>query len=231
MIKIAICDDEKALRTQLREIAERELQLQGVDYNISEFESGESFLRANDSFDILFLDIEMPGINGIDTAKSLRQMDTNTIIIFVTSYKDFVFQGYEVRALNYILKPYKEEKIKEVLFVALTESAKLSEQYYLVEQRGGTTKLYFKDVICFSSDRRMVTATGTKNTVSFYGTLSDLEGKLPSFFVRIHSRHLVNLHYVEHIKSNSVICSSETLPVSRSCKPELMTAFAKFMVR
>ena len=117
MIKIGICDDEQQMRKTLRQILEQVLQLRGTDHQISEYGSGEE-LTAGISYldtDILFLDIEMKNLDGIETAKLLRKKGMKGIIIFVTAYPDFVFQGYEVHAFHYILKPYRKEKIEEQL--------------------------------------------------------------------------------------------------------------------
>ena len=114
-MKIAICDDDKKLRKDLRHLIEVQLDFMAFAYEIEEYESGNCILEHMDKNepDILFLDIEMPGMGGMDTAKVLRKFDKKVLIIFVTAYPDYVFQGYEVHAFHYILKPYKKEKIKE----------------------------------------------------------------------------------------------------------------------
>lgn len=106
--------------------------------------------------DILFLDIEMPGMGGMDTAKVLRKFDKKVLIIFVTAYPDYVFQGYEVHAFHYILKPYKKEKIKEVLESAVKELSAQQEQFYMVQQKSGTLRLSIREITYFKSDRRNV---------------------------------------------------------------------------
>ena len=121
MVELVLCDDEKIYRNDLKKILGTELELSGMDYRITEFSCGEDLLSglSAEGLQIIFLDIEMKDLDGVETAKKLRMKNSSAVIIFVTSYPDFVFQGYEVRALNYILKPYKPEKIKEVLHKAL----------------------------------------------------------------------------------------------------------------
>ena len=94
----------KKLRNALRSAVETELQLSGVSYTIKEFASGEALLCSLETSepDILFLDIEMEGLNGMETARMLRERCRRTVIIFVTAYPDYVFQGYEVHAFHYI---------------------------------------------------------------------------------------------------------------------------------
>ena len=232
MLNLVICDDERTLRNDLRKVLETELELCGETFMIAEFDCGESLVRAlNDSvFDIIFLDIEMKDLDGVATAREIRKRTSAPEIIFVTSYPDFVFQGYEVQALNYILKPYQKEKIISVLHTALERLGRDSEKYYMVESRGQTLRLPLSRIKYFFSDRRSVNAVTAEETHTFYGKLSELETELPENFVRIHNRYLVNLKYVQSIQGNSVQMAGEELPVSRSCKQDLAIAFAKYML-
>lgn len=232
MLNLVICDDERTLRSDLRKVLETELELCGETFKIAEFDCGESLVRAlNDSvFDIIFLDIEMKDLDGVATAREIRKRTSAPEIIFVTSYPDFVFQGYEVQALNYILKPYQKEKIISVLHTALERLGRDSEKYYMVESRGQTLRLPLSRIKYFFSDRRSVNAVTAEEAHTFYGKLSELETELPENFVRIHNRYLVNLKYVQSIQGNSVQMAGEELPVSRSCKQNLAIAFAKYML-
>ena len=211
MLQLSVCDDEKVFRSDLRKILGTELELCGIDYHISEFTSGEELIAGLEKADcqILFLDIEMKGIDGVEAARRLRETKRQMEIVFVTSYADFVFQGYEVRALNYILKPYEPEKIAAVLRTALEALDIEAEKYYVIDQRGGSIRVPLSSV---------------------YEKLSDLETELPDTFVRIHNRYLVHLKYLEAVRQNTAVVDGEELPVSRSCKSGLSIAFAKYML-
>ena len=232
MMRIAVCDDEKKLRNSLRRVLEMQLQLDGVEY-----ECGEDLLAGMEHKvpDILFLDIEMSGIDGMETARELRKKFQDTVLIFVTAYPDFVFQGYEVHAFHYILKPYKEEKIREVLGKAVEETGQSMEKYYLVEQKSGTLRLPFGKVLYFKSEGRTVEAvtdgSGAYESVKFYGKLGEIEEEMPSFFIRIHNRYLVNLKYVDRLEGTSLECGGQSLPVSRAYKQTAAVAFAKLMLK
>ena len=232
MLQLAVCDDEKVFRSDLRKILGTELELCGIDYHISEFTSGEELIAGLEKADcqILFLDIEMKGIDGVETARRLRETKRQMEIIFVTSYADFVFQGYEVRALNYILKPYEPEKIAAVLHTALEALDIEAEKYYVIDQRGGSIRVPLSSVKYFSSDRRTVHAVTTEQEYTFYEKLSDLKTELPDTFVRIHNRYLVHLKYLDAVRQNTAVVDGEELPVSRSCKSGLSIAFAKYML-
>ena len=230
---IGICDDEPEMRKPLRQILEQVLQLQGVEYLISESESGEE-LTAGIScldIDILFLDIEMRSLDGIETAKLLRRKGMKGIIIFVTAYPDFVFQGYEVHAFHYILKPYRKEKIEEVLRQALHELDLSKEQYFVIEQKARVIRIPLSQTIAFQSDRRKVEALLEEDFVAFYGRIDEVCRELPSCFIRIHNRYIVNLNYVTTLEKDRCILGSRSFPVSRAFRQELETAFARAMLK
>lgn len=233
MVKIGICDDEPEMRKPLRQILEQVLQLQGVEYLISESESGEE-LTAGIScldIDILFLDIEMRSLDGIETAKLLRRKGMKGIIIFVTAYPDFVFQGYEVHAFHYILKPYRKEKIEKVLRQALHELDLSKERYFVIEQKARVIRIPLSQTIAFQSDRRKVEALLEEDFVAFYGRIDEVCRELPSCFIRIHNRYIVNLNYVTTLERDRCILGSRSFPVSRAFRQELETAFARAMLK
>ena len=226
MVKIGICDDEPEMRKPLRQILEQVLQLQGVEYLISESESGEELTAG-----ISFLDIEMRSLDGIETAKLLRRKGMKGIIIFVTAYPDFVFQGYEVHAFHYILKPYRKEKIEEVLRQALHELDLSKEQYFVIEQKARVIRIPLSQTIAFQSDRRKVEALLEEDFVAFYGRIDEVCRELPSCFIRIHNRYIVNLNYVTTLEKDRCILGSRSFPVSRAFRQELETAFARAMLK
>ena len=115
------------------------MDLTGINYHITEFTSGEELLEYKNKKDIhlLFLDIKMGSVDGMETARQLRKSVKKMLIIFVTAYPDFVFQGYEVQAFHYILKPYRETKIKEVLDRAISELDIRKEHSLVIQQRSG----------------------------------------------------------------------------------------------
>ncbi|MGG5315032.1 LytR/AlgR family response regulator transcription factor [Enterococcus sp. AZ072] len=231
-MRIAICDDEKKQRNALRTTVERSLQLKGLAYQIDEFENGEALLAqlAAVTPDILFLDIEMGQLNGMETARLLRKQAAEPLLIFVTSHPDYVFQGYEVQALHYILKPYKEQKILEVLDYALSELGIKNKQTFLFSHKGSQRKLPLQEISYFWSEGRKVHVQTKDEALTFYGKLNELELELPDYFIRIHNRYLVNLYFVEEISSTIVCCAGQHLPLSRANKQGLQLAFARTLL-
>ncbi len=146
----------------------------------------------------------MRSLDGIETAKLLRRKGMKGIIIFVTAYPDFVFQGYEVHAFHYILKPYRKEKIEEVLRQALHELDLSKEQYFVIEQKARVIRIPLSQTIAFQSDRRKVEALLEEDFVAFYGRIDEVYRELPSCFIRIHNRYIVNLNYVTTLERGPV---------------------------
>ena len=105
-LNIAICDDEEIIREQIKELIEKT----GLCPEL--FETGDGLLAAGKQFDIVFLDIQMEGTDGIETAKRLRQRDEDTILIFITGIREYVFQAFDVAAFHYLLKPIEEDKFR-----------------------------------------------------------------------------------------------------------------------
>lgn len=234
MINIGICDDAASMRRLLRVPLEQKLQLLGEDYRIFEYDCGETLVTRPETewLDILFLDIEMKQLSGMETARNLRRKDSHTLLIFVTAYPDFVFQGYEVHAFHYILKPYENQKIMKVLEQALKELGQNREHYFTLEQKSGTTKIPTKKILAFSSDRRkIIISLEDGNKLEFYGKLDAVESDLPDYFIRCHNRHLVNLNYVTTLEKDGCTLKSQSFPVSRAYRQSVEIAFARFLLQ
>jgi len=117
-LDIAVVDDEKVIREYIREMIENEKP----DCDVVCFSSGEEFLAATKPFDIIFLDIQMDGMNGIEAAKEAREKNADTVLIFITGIKEYVFEALDLYAFHYLLKPVTEQKFTEVFGQALKEA-------------------------------------------------------------------------------------------------------------
>lgn len=113
-----------------------------------------------------------------DDEKKLRKAGSRALIVFVTAHPDFVFQGYEVQAFNYILKPYQEKKIKEVLAKAPEEAGQNRQRYFVIEHRGSSLHVLQQDILYFKSEGRSVIAVTENGQETFYGRLDEVEGQL-----------------------------------------------------
>ncbi len=119
-MNIAVVDDEEAIREQIGGFIKK----RNPDFDISGFATGEGLLAAGKDFDIIFLDIQMEGMGGIEAARTLRQSGVDAVVIFITGIREYVFEAFDVSAFHYLLKPIEEQKFMEVLGRAAEEAGK-----------------------------------------------------------------------------------------------------------
>lgn len=234
MLRICLCDDEKGQRRNLNTIISTQMELRGIDYTIVECQDGDELIgllhKDKHYCDMIFLDIEMKKMNGIDTAKAIRCVNGTVVIIFVTGFADYVFDGYDVKALNYVLKPYRKEKIIEVLSQALEHMGDVRDKFYVVQTKKSAYKLNVKDILYFASNKRKIKVVTENQTFEFYEKLDVIEEELPTYYIRIHLRYLVNLNHVTSIEHNVLKIGDKSLPISRSRYHTVMITFAKLML-
>ena len=179
MINIAICDDEKYISDKVKKLALDFFHRKNVKIKISQFGSGEELLRYNKSIDILFLDIQMDGIDGMETARKLRSQNYKGYLIFITVLKEMVFQAFEVQAYDYLVKPIEEEyfdKKMERLFVSMQNA---NEANLLVQKGYESNIISFDDIIfCEIIDRKIYLHLKSGEVIDYYDRIENLETKL-----------------------------------------------------
>ncbi len=229
MLRIGLCDDNEKNRASLRLMLERILDDDQNEPTLYDFASGElllSFLTKHPGeMDLLFLDIEMPGLGGMETAKRIRQRDVNLIIVFVTGYADYVFDGYEVNALDYLLKPVHMEKLNSVLNRALGVVNRQAPAMYTLKNSDGIYRVAKSDILYFISDKRQVSCVTARRAYPFYAKLDEVEREIGKGFIRIHQRYLVNVDAVKCVEGSEVHIGEITLPISRALRQAAMRSF------
>jgi len=233
MLRIGICDDSADARDTLRLNLEKILREESEEI-VYEFSTGTAAVHwlgeHSGEIDLLFLDVEMDGMNGMEAAERIRKSDSQIMIVFVTGYSDYVFDGYRVNALDYIIKPAGTERLYEVLERVREQLWKRADEMYLFKNTDGTFRLPISGIKYFYSDRRKVILVYGNKEYAFYGKLDDVENKLSGRFVRIHQRFLVNAEMVVHIGSDHVTVDGKELPMSRALREEATVKLAKFML-
>lgn len=164
---IAICDDEREICEELQEMIIRQMP----DCEVAAFTSGEELLESRFPYDILFLDIQMEGMNGISTARELRKRKEEVILIFITAVREYVFDAFDVSAFHYLLKPVSVGKMAEVLERAVREVKK--------RQKDSVKKLLIQT-------RTRNVMIPVKEMIEIYATMSELEEQLGDSFFRCH---------------------------------------------
>lgn len=237
MLRIALCDDETEARDSVR------FQLEKILYENSEeivyeFTSGNSavrWLKAHPGeIDLLFLDVEMEGLNGMDTARKIREFNQELVIVFLTGYSDYVFEGYEVGALDYVMKPAQEKRLRNIVSRVRTILGGNREKVFTFKNTDGIFRMPVERISYLYSDRRKVVLVTGEKEYPFYGKLDEVEEQLKEQvcvrFVRIHQRYLVNASLVEHVGRGEVCVAGNILPVSRSMKGEAEASLARAML-
>lgn len=232
MLRIGICDDLADARLMLRALLERILESQKVPVQFFEFSAGETLLGWYDhhvgELDILFLDMELHELDGMETARRLRQADSGLQLVFVTGYADYVFDGYSVGALGYLLKPPKQEQLEAVLERAQAALYRNLERAYICRNGDIYYRIPISNIFYFASDRRQVQCITQGRIYTFYAKLDSVATEVGKEFVRVHQRYLVRSGAVDHIENGEVVLrNGERLPVSRSCQQAALLALAR----
>jgi DNA-binding LytR/AlgR family response regulator len=215
MLNITICDDERTEIEFLKKHVRKWAALQGIAIYISDFESAESMLFAYEddkSADILLLDIQMKGMDGVSLAKKIRISNKEIQIIFVTGYMDYISDGYDVEALHYLLKPVSEDKLFLILNRAV-QRLKRNDQSLLIKHDGISTRIPFHEIRYLEVHHNYVTIhADTECTVK--STLNELEKKLAgdNYFFRVSRSYIINLRYLKkcsrseiHMKDGAIV--------------------------
>ena len=165
-MNIAIVDDIAAERALLRSRLERQLSRRNIQANLLEYDTGEAFLSscAKLQFAVLFLDIYMDGVNGIETAKQFRSMDTHCLLIFTTTSTDHALEGFRVRAMHYLVKPYTEEMISDLIDEILARLPS-TERYMTLKLNGTEVPLPFSSFIYAEHFSHMIHIHTTQDVV------------------------------------------------------------------
>ena len=217
-LRIAICDDEQKQIEYLTVLVSAWSDKTSVTCTIDTFQSAESFLfdyAEDKNRDILLLDIEMGGMNGVDLAKTIRQTNDTVQIIFITGFPDFIAEGYEVSALHYLMKPVLPEKLHTVLDKAAANLAKSEKRLSITYDRQ-TDFVPLSQIMYIEAQKQYILIHTISETYRMKGSLSDMEKQLDEYFIKCQRSFVVNLRYVTRIKNDCVLLKNGSeVPISR----------------
>ncbi|MCR5624189.1 MAG: LytTR family DNA-binding domain-containing protein [Lachnospiraceae bacterium] len=219
MLHVGICDDNQNTRMTVKETVLNVLFEYG-DVEFSLFSSGDELIDAVEDGDfnceLLFLDINMPGISGLEVAKRLRELGTDVDIIFLTVSKEYVFEGYTYRAFSYLLKSSGIKRFKEEVLRYISEKSELSNCLH-VTVNNRKERIMLNRVYYFEGEGRKVNIyQSTNEEMSFYAKMGDLETMLTDFgFIRCHQSYLVNMKYITSFTKSELVVNGIPIPISR----------------
>lgn len=231
MIRIAICDDEKYMSDKIRAMVTNFFKRKNMEIAISQFSSGEELLKFDKTIDVLFLDIQMKGMDGMETARKLRNRKFKGYLIFITVLKEMVFQSFEVQTYDYLVKPIEEKCFNKTMERLLASLRNMSDANLLVQKGYESTIIAFDNIIfCEIIDRKVYLHLISSEVIDFYDRIENLETKLDSRFYRCHRSFLINLKYLKSYKSGvAYMEGGKEIPVSRLRSKEFSNVILQYM--
>lgn len=231
MIKIAIVEDDKNYIATLREYISRFSKEQGVAMDLDIFRDGNKVVfQYEPVYDIILMDIEMPGMDGMTAAEQIRKTDQDVIIIFITNMAQYAIQGYKVHARSYILKPVNYYSFSMELQEAVSSLSKKAQNFLLLPGEDGMQKIAVGDILYVESQKHYMLVHTKDQVIEIRETMKNMEKKLKEYyFERCNVSYLVNLAYVSSITGNLAVVGEEKLPVSRQKRKTFLAALTKYI--
>lgn len=227
MLQIAIAEDEAPARAALQDYLERWQAESGQQVQAFFFESGSQLIeQLPQTLQLVLLDIQMPGLNGMETARLLREKLPEVELVFITSLTGYALESYEVAALDYLVKPVSYPRFCRSIQRAVRRIAQQQENLLTVKNTEGVFRVRVKDLLYVEVfSHRLVLHTAGQE-LSYSGTLAALEKRLGEGFFRCHSSFLINLEKVTGLDGSEVLLDGHRLPVSKYRRKALLTALA-----
>lgn len=217
MFSIALCEDNSLQREELKNNLSKVLDEIGVEYKLLTFETGEDLLREYpENLDMLFLDIQMGELTGMETARKVRKYDDKVEIIFITALWDYIQKGYEVRAFRYLIKPVKFKELQEQVTACVENILHKRYTYITIKDKNNVLKIRTEDILFLETfERKVIIHTNSQDYIVKMSMNKLEKGLNNKGFFRCHTSYIVNLIKIEEIKKDYLLINKFTLPVSK----------------
>lgn len=229
-MRIAICDDEAHIRESVGTLVRNNLQ----DCLIDMFCAGEELLSAPEVYDIYFLDIQMPGLDGMETAELLRDGKAEeSVIIFITAFTEFMANAFDVNAFHYLVKPVDEEKFESVFLKALAALHKLqkdADRFIIVKSEDTRVKILTKDIFYVESRGKKIVIHSRGGIVETYGKIGAMEESLGDMFYRCHRCYMVNMGHIKRYNAATIrLVNGDDIILAQKKYPDFVKTFMRFV--
>ena len=230
MLLIAVVDDDPKDAALLKNCVEEYCKKKNHPAMVQVYHDGLEFIRSTESHDIIFLDIQMKKLDGLETARLLRKINKESILIFVTNMAQFAIKGYEVDALDFIIKPASLSSIVYVMDKAMKRLDGSARAVFSLKTAEGTISLSSNDITYVEVlDHNLIYHT-TRGDYTVRGRLSDVSEKLdPEKFVMCNRSFIVNLRHVSSVTADYLLIGDTRISVSKSHRKELMKRFSNYL--
>lgn len=232
MLRIAVVEDQMETRACLCRYIRQYAEEQKLQIELEELADGAAIAENYTSGrDIIFLDVEMPKLDGFGAAETIRAVDPNVVLVFVTNMAQYAIRGYEVDALDYVLKPVSYGPFRAKLERAIQRVERRKGGQVTIQLPGGDVQLlYTKDIDYLETSNRMLHYHTVKGIFSVRASLQSAEKQLAGYpFARCNQCYLVNLAHVRGIEDGFVLVGEDRLEVSRRQRASFMSALASYM--
>ena len=230
MIKIAIVEDEVLYADQLQEYLKKYEEEYRETFEISVFQDGDQIIHHYKAeYDVILMDVEMRFMDGMSAAEEIRKMDTEVVIIFITNMPQYAVRGYEVDALDYVLKPITYFAFAQRLNRAIERIKKRTKRVISVNIKGSQIRMPIESVYYIESQGHTLIFHGVNGEVEAPGTMKEIQEKLrDEHFFRGNKGYLINLAHVDRVVEGCAVVAGEELVLSRGRRKEFMEALAGF---
>ena len=232
IFRIAIVEDEVEQVDRLKQYIERFCKENSISYEISLFKDGEEILtNYKAKWDLILMDIEMPHVDGMKAAQKIRQIDQHTVLIFVTAMARYAIRGYEVDALDFVLKPVGYAAFSMKLRKVVNMIKSREQRMILISTGSSLVKLAVDDILYVEVANHKLSVHTAEQVFHQSGNLKDMEAQLSgTTFAKCNNGYLVNLRNVNSIEKDECIMSNgDHLPISRAKKKEFYQLFAEYI--
>ena len=231
MLKTAIVEADESYREELSSSVRRYAAESGQDIQIFIYGDGSSILKEYEpKYDIILLDIEMPKINGMETARRIRAVDPGVVLVFITNMASYAIHGYEVGALDFITKPVTWFTFQLRFRRAVERAAMRKDEEILLAGRDGVEKIQVRDIYYVEVQNRMLYYHTKRGTIELRGTMKSAEETLfPHHFAKCNHWYIVNLAHVKRITKDTVIVGDRELEMSRRARAGFLDALTAYM--
>ena len=231
MLHLAVVEDDPLYAKQLQEYLDKYANDSGRHLDVRFFSDGEDIIdNYRAGFHIIFMDIQMRFLDGMTTAKLIREKDEKVIIIFITNMASYAIKGYEVDALDFIIKPVTYPILAQKLRRAIKRLDKEEGHFLLIPVEDGVRKIAASQIYYIESQRHQMIYHTTSGIFEAGGRLDDLEKELTPFgFCRSNKGYLVNMRYVEGVQNGCCLIAGDQLTISRRKKSAFMEQLSKVL--
>lgn len=231
MLHIAVVEDEPECCAMIQDMLHQYEAEHQMQISVTTFSDGSRLMEQyNNDFDILLLDIEMPELNGMDAAEQIRRQDDDVVIVFITNMAQYAIKGYEVDALDFILKPINYYTFSMRFTRAVSRVNKKQDRWVCLNMTDGMKRLDIGQIYYIEIQNRMLHYHTQEGEYIVRGTLKNVQEQLENcHFVKCNHWYLVNLQYVSEIKKNIVVVAGSELEISRRMRTAFLAAITDYM--